>query len=631
MALTPTPTPAPTPAPSMPTPTPPAQVPGSDIPSAQPPTPAEAVQTVNAPAVEQFRAANERFNQIAGSPTMPTPTGRHARLVAMIQGLSIGAGAFGESIATHGERGGAQEVSQIQAQQQEQKIRAQEEARAERNASLQQQLMVMSNAKAQMDMNTYLATLPIDLEAKHLALGEQQQKLAAGRVSLAKMGYDFQMESGVSADEWNALQSGTALPETTSKFSSFAQQRAGAYASVLGADDPSVTAVEQDVQALNATPVKGAAPADQQAAQKKLVNDMANLNREWSLKQGVTEATIKAGQAEQAEIGGSPKLTALKNYESSPTALAGENSAAAVSNLTSMLAGETDPQLRAREARLLGAAQASHTQWLFDQTSLASARALAQLQAQTGGTTSEIEAGQELLNGTTTLTDLRYATRNIPFTNAALQYAIHGNSDPKLGPVFKGNPNFSAATMQNYESVAKSATNNAFFGSANSLIQAGGTLDQLSAIGDKISQDDWKLLNKTKNWESLQSGGSPIAAYATTALGVADDYAKVMGGSVGSDTARTLVLNVINPSYSPPQRRESLDAMRSNVNSQKSARIGNNPYLKQMYSTTPTENAPKFTPPTAADVLRTGTKSGKKVYEMKGTLQWVYGDGSPVQ
>jgi hypothetical protein len=64
---------------------------------------------------------------------------------------------------------------------------------------------------------------------------------------------------------------------------------------------------------------------------------------------------------------------------------------------------------------------------------------------------------------------------------------------------------------------------------------------------------------------------------------VADDYAKVMGGGIGSDTSRLQVLKSIAANQGPQQREQSLEGIREAVLSQTNSRIGKNPVMQRMY------------------------------------------------
>jgi hypothetical protein len=131
--------------------------------------------------------------------------------------------------------------------------------------------------------------------------------------------------------------------------------------------------------------------------------------------------------------------------------------------------------------------------------------------------------------------------------------------------------------------VASSPQQVAFFGSAKSLTDKGGTLDQLAAAGKDIPEGQIPIFNTVADAIKASTGSGPIAKYAAVALGVADDYSKVMGGGQGSDTMRTQALNLISAKQSPEQRAASIEGIRGAVSSQTNSRIGNNSVLQKMY------------------------------------------------
>ena len=347
-------------------------------------------------------------------------------------------------------------------------------------------------------------------------------------------------------------------------------------ASLAYPNDPDIKQAAADFKT-----AQGQAATDPQAASLA----MARAARIAQNRMSALDTGVKSRTAQEAS-------DPLYKLESDPTILAGANSTAAVAQIRGMIASETDSTKLKREQALLGTAQMANRGYMHDQESLAAAKAIATENAQSGGTAGAVAAGMQLQNGTMTLSDLRYASRNQTFIQNALAYAQKGNADPKLGPVFNAKPGFSAAQMDNYRAIARSEDNVKFFGNVNSLTQAGGTLDQLSDVGNTISQHDFKILNKAQNWADVQSGKAPQAGYSSTALGVIDDYAKVMGGGVGSDTSRALVLQAINPDLSPAQRQEAIVQMRKAVNSQAVARAGNNPYLQDYLKTTGESQTP---------------------------------------
>lgn len=180
-------------------------------------------------------------------------------------------------------------------------------------------------------------------------------------------------------------------------------------------------------------------------------------------------------------------------------------------------------------------------------------------------------AGKLLADGSLTLADLKTRGTTPQFIEKATLAAQ------------KVNPHYNPADEVIAESVAKSQTANQFFGSANSLIAKGGTLDQLEELGKKIPQHDWPVLNTVDDWKKLKTGKGPLAGYAAMVLGAADDYGKVMGGGTASDSARDKALDLFAQAASPEQRASAVSATRGAVQSQRDARIGKNQFLKRQY------------------------------------------------
>lgn len=210
-----------------------------------------------------------------------------------------------------------------------------------------------------------------------------------------------------------------------------------------------------------------------------------------------------------------------------------------------------------------------------------------------------VSAGNLLSQRLTTISELKSRGMTPEYITKAIQQAQ------------KNDPNYNAVVEDNNAKVAGNEQNVQFFGSAGSLVDKDGTLDQLQQAGGQISQHDWQILNKTKNWKDLQTGDAGISGYAATAVGVADDYAKVMGGGTGSDTSRALVLQSVNPNASPAQRAAAVAAMRNAVDSQMRSRIGTNSFLQKGYGqhlmvsvTDPNGGVHKFRDQASADTFK---------------------------
>jgi hypothetical protein len=203
-------------------------------------------------------------------------------------------------------------------------------------------------------------------------------------------------------------------------------------------------------------------------------------------------------------------------------------------------------------------------------------RLAAQRQALSQGDPSA--AAQLLVNGDATLSELK-ARGSTPEFIAQTLAAAHQQSG--------GQYNAQQADAQ--FQVAKSPANVAFFGSAKSLTDKGGTLDQLAQTAKSIPANKLPVFNTVADWEKAATGSGPIAKYASQALGVADDYSKVMGGGQGSDTSRAQALKLIAAAQSPDQRAASIEGIRGAVGSQIAGRIGQNPILKRMYGDNPAQ------------------------------------------
>ena len=107
------------------------------------------------------------------------------------------------------------------------------------------------------------------------------------------------------------------------------------------------------------------------------------------------------------------------------------------------------------------------------------------------------------------------------------------------------------------------------------------------------------------DYAKFQAGDPALAGFMQTAVGVADDYAKVMGGGTGSDASRLQVMQSFANSHNPAQMQAAINAARNAVTSQVSARIGKNRVMRQMYG--------QNLPPTGATM---------KVPGSDGKLHW---------
>lgn len=181
-------------------------------------------------------------------------------------------------------------------------------------------------------------------------------------------------------------------------------------------------------------------------------------------------------------------------------------------------------------------------------------------------------AAQLLVNGDATLSELKSRGATPDFIARTL-FAANKLSGGK----------YNAQAADAAYSVAKSPAQVAFFGSAKSLTDKGGTLDQLAAAAKDIPHNQIPVFNTIADIEKAATGSGPVAKYASVLLGVTDDYSKVMGGGTGSDSSRAQAIHLVLLNASPEARAAAIEGIRGAVGSQINSRIGNNPTLKRMY------------------------------------------------
>jgi hypothetical protein len=123
---------------------------------------------------QEMNAASDLSTQpLKVAPIPGVATGPHARLLNMIQGLALGADAFGKAIATHGREGGISEVQDYQAKQNAMRIQNQQAAEEQRNQEINQRVNMAHAHMAQMGYQIGLMKLPTELKTDALDLSNK--------------------------------------------------------------------------------------------------------------------------------------------------------------------------------------------------------------------------------------------------------------------------------------------------------------------------------------------------------------------------------------------------------------------------------------------------------------------------
>ena len=508
------------------------------------------------------------------APAAPVP---HARLLAMVRGLSAGletAGAtmsaVGKSIATHGKEGGAPDVQEFVAKQQQMKLQTQQAAIAAKDADLRQQLMVGQIAETQGNIARLNGTLKSDLtKADAEAKGAQQTVIGQAQDIRTKALQDFMMTGDLAAynDTLSKL-GGTAAPTGT------APAAGGAGGTVTGGS----------TTAAGGTSSAGGIPPVAVASWKNSVDAASNAYpNDPTIKQYaaiMTDPNADPKQMALAANGAKNRMAALDAGTKSRTEQEAAETGSIVGKLSTPEALAAPGAQAAIQARIAdpttNPADLPRLRALLPQAAVAQHNILMQKQRedqiqQTVAQGDPDIAGKLLADRTATIDELKLRNATPQFIESAIKSAQ------------KDDPTFKAPEAAAQAKIAGSPANQQFFGNTDSLLVKGGTLDQLNSAGEALGNGPLPPLNTITNATKAALGQGPQAQFAAAALGVADDYSKVMTGGQGSDTSRQQALYIIAAQQSPAQRQAAIDQIRQQIESQRNGRVGTNPYLKSMY------------------------------------------------
>lgn len=566
------------------------------------PAAALAQASANQPAPQQQAPAQQQPQTSAQPSPVPDPNAPHAGLRNIIQSLALGMDAFAKAAATHGQEGGVQEVLAARKDAADQNLKQQANARDNNMAQANiQHMQAVTNATiAQTEINKINAPL----EHQKLVIGNQDAlyNLYVNTLHINPL-FAVPIVQGQTTDTHMAginqkangdLVNNTVIPVHDDTVGGAGNSYGFSFDQLRKVNVP----IEQAAPVLanlqnQINFAKGVLPNGEkdpaiQAAQGKLdvmkkgatVNGydfftfdnqvQANLLSRVNNQKSISDFQEQQAKAQSAKQAADP----LFKMENDPGEMSGEKSAAAIPLLQNKLSDPaTAPADKVRATRLLAQAQSAHSMFQQDQLQKANAE-----QAAKQGDPKAW--GPMLANHDVTLADIK--TRGM--TGKGLQEAI--NSAKAVDPSY--NPAMEVIAEQ----VSKSPQSNQFFGSANSLISKGGTLDQLMDAGSKLPNHQFPIFNKISDAENYASGHKEVAGYLQTALGVADDYAKVTGGGAGTEGMQMHILNSLTAALNQDTRKEVTDRMRGAVNSQVESKIGKNWFLNQQYGYALPQNQP---------------------------------------
>jgi hypothetical protein len=541
-------------------------------------------QSLINPALDAGGSGPETQPQQPASVPAPDP---HARLKSMIAGMFMGMGAAGKAIATGGREGGVSEVLQEQHQQKELEMQqeAQQRAQAESESRIKWQNAQTNAATAQTQIQLHNAPL------------EHQRLVLENQASVVKMLTDIGVPSamivpileGQSTDEhMQALNTKTGgdfvnnaiVPVHDEKFGGngnsygfdFSKlhstmvpiEKAGPMLATLqntidmargelGADDPNVKVAQGKLDLFKSG---GSASAADLLSLNQMVQ--AQLLGRVQAQQQVTKFKTEQAELKQKQQETDP----LFKLENDPSQMQGEKASSAMAMLQSKL---TDPNLSAadkpRVQRLLAQAKQAQKNYL----STESAKAQMEQSAREGD---PVAAGKLLAQGL-------IAPSQIPGRSSFRVKAIEAAS--------KIDPNFNAAKAETQYQYAHNVQTQNTLNMISAMEEKGGSIDIAEKAAQNLPALDSKILNKVFNATETQFGSANITNFHTAMLGLADEYSKVMGGGVSSDTGRQQALDILKDSYSKGQLAGAISIMKQDITARKRAMVRDNPTLKALY------------------------------------------------
>lgn len=332
-------------------------------------------------------------------------------------------------------------------------------------------------------------------------------------------------------------------------------------------------ALEAAKQKVASGAIPGLDPQDAQLFQQadvmhlKAISNLLNLGGQLAtFHKGQMDAAAAGSEAAIKKMELAEKGSPLTKMENDPSILAGDKLPASMAYLQGKV-GDPDPSVSVRAKRLLSTAELSQK----NQLAIEAAKKATDQAILDGDPAA---AAKLLVEGTVAPSQL-ISSRKPEFAQKAFSTAAQLQ------------PGWDARKAEADFKVASSPAQVSFFGSAKSLTDKGGTLDQLAAAGKDIPDNQIPIFNTVADALKASTGSGPVAKYAAISLGVADDYAKVMGGGQGSDTSREQALRLISAKQSPEQRAASIEGIRGAVDSQTNSRIGKNTVLQKMYGSAP--------------------------------------------
>lgn len=117
----------------------------------------------------------------------------------------------------------------------------------------------------------------------------------------------------------------------------------------------------------------------------------------------------------------------------------------------------------------------------------------------------------------------------------------------------------------------------------NGMTDPGGSIEIARNAAKALPKYPEATINKMFNATATEFGSKEATDFHTSLLGLADEYAKVMGAGQGSDLSRQQALDLLKAEYSRGQLGGAINIIQKDLAARRSAVIGNNRYLMKQY------------------------------------------------
>jgi hypothetical protein len=115
------------------------------------------------------------------------------------------------------------------------------------------------------------------------------------------------------------------------------------------------------------------------------------------------------------------------------------------------------------------------------------------------------------------------------------------------------------------------------------MTDKGGSIDIAQKAAQKLPQLNSQQVNGVFNAFTRSFGDNSVTNFHTAMLGLADEYSKVMGGGVATDSGRAQALDILKDSYSNGQLSGAIDTMKADIAARKNELIRGNQTLLRTY------------------------------------------------